>query len=313
MTHARVDDEFAPFVLAFDFGGTKIAIATATRDGEMLQRTDLSTVAYGDGKTALHQAILAGQALVRTTTTQTRGTLVCVGVATMGITLKDRVLMAPNVPGWAELRMEDSFQSAFPGIAIQIDNDVKAAALAELKKGALQDVDVGLFVNLGTGIALAYTLEGKVLQGAHGASGEIAYNLLTKFERAGARDNVAPLEEFAGGRSIGERASLHFGEKMSAGDLFRKAQFDMGAKRWVEETLQEIAFHLTNVMIAWDPGVVAFGGGLMGAGDLILPYLSGYSERFVPFPPQLKMAHFRRDAGLYGAIELALLGWRKHS
>ncbi|KUO95354.1 ROK family protein [Ferroacidibacillus organovorans] len=313
MGNARMDDEIARFVLAFDFGGTKIAIATATLDGELLHRTNLDTALCGDGKNVLQQAILAGQELVLKTAAPTRGSLVGVGVATMGITLKDRVLMAPNVPGWAELCMEEAFQNAFPGVAVQIDNDVKAAALAELKKGALQGVDFGLFVNLGTGIALAYTLDGKVLQGAHGASGEIAYNMLSKFEPSGARDDTAPLEEFAGGRSIGERASRHFGEKMSAGDLFRKAQTDDKAKSFVEETLQEIAFHLTNVMIAWDPSVVVFGGGLMGAGDLILPYLSGYTERFVPFPPELKLAHFRRDAGLYGAIELAFLGWRRQS
>ena len=59
-----------------------------------------------------------------------------------------------------------------------IDNDVNAAAAAELRWGALRGVDIGLYVNLGTGLAAALVVGGRVVPGAHGAAGEIGYLLV---------------------------------------------------------------------------------------------------------------------------------------
>jgi glucokinase len=296
----------ASFVLAFDFGGTKMAIATATLDGEIIGREELSTTEFHDGATALHKAILAGQALVKQTAMKQSGRLAGVGVATMGITLSDRVAMSPNVPGWEDLKIGSSMQDAFPGVPIHIDNDVKAAALAEVRKGALQGKDYGIYVNMGTGISIALTLGDRVLQGHNGASGEVAYLMRTKDECLGIRDGVAPFEEHSGGKAIGERASGHFGVTLTAKDLFAYAATDESVSRFIEETLEEIAFQLTNVIITWDPEIVVFGGGMAAGNQIFLPYIQKSVERFVPFPPLLALAHFDRDAGLYGAIELAL-------
>lgn len=308
MTSVILSDsrEIHDFVLAYDFGGTKIAIATAAADRSILFRDEISTIDCRNGKNALREAILAGQKLVNQTKSFYGGKLNRIGIATMGITRSDRVDMAPNVTGWSELRIEQTFCDAFLGISMRIDNDVKAAALAEVRQGALKDVDVGLYVNLGTGIAIAYILGGQVLHGRHGASGEIAYFMRSKNEERGIRDEVAPLEEWVGGKAIGEHASRHFGTTMTARELFQRARTDDLYRDYAESILQELAFHITNILIAWDPESVVFGGGLIGASDLIFSYLQGYVQKFVPFPPRMELAHFKRDAGLYGAIELAL-------
>lgn len=294
------------FVLAFDFGGTKMAIATASLKGDILMRCDLSTSECRTGDVALARAISAGKMLVENTCRQTNGRLIGVGVSTMGITREDRVDMAPNVPGWSGLRIPSAMRETFPGVPILIENDVKAAALAELRSGALRGTSSGLYVNLGTGIAVALTLRDQVVRGAHGAAGEIAYNLRHVREKRGARDEVAPFEEFAGGRAIGERASRRFGQQMTAADVFAMAHVNGDARAFIEETILEISFQLTNIVIAWDPEKVVFGGGLTGAADDILPVVEDAFARFVPFPPEVALAHYRRDSGLHGAIELAL-------
>ena len=56
---------------------------------------------------------------------------------------------------------------------------MKAAAAAELRWGALAGCDPGIYLNLGTGLAAAIVAGGTVISGAHGASGEIGYNLRT--------------------------------------------------------------------------------------------------------------------------------------
>ena len=297
------------FVLALDFGGTKFVVATALPSGTVLIRKEAKTREFSSGQEVLDAAIRLGTEIVEETIAVGHGTaLAGIGVSTMGITKRDKVLMAPNVQGWADLHIEETIEQAFPGIPILIYNDVKAAAFAEVKRGALQDSDFGLYVNLGTGIALAYTLNGKVLLGHNGASGEIAYNLRTAHESLGAADDVAPLEEFVGGRNIAKRMTRYFDHAVSAADLFRMSSSNERARTLTEEILREVSFQLTNTIIQWDPEIVVFGGGMIGAWDMIFPFLNNYLQKFVPFPPELSIAHFGSNPSLYGAIELGLQG-----
>jgi glucokinase len=294
------------FVLGIDLGGTKMALGTADTSGKLLQQQVLPTLAEQGADQAITRTIDAGRQLIERTMAEHGGQLGGVGVANMGITLEDRVLMAPNVPGWDRLALPSLMRQAFSIEKVCIENDVKAAATAELRWGALVGVDVGIYLNLGTGIATALIAHGRVSRGAHGAAGEIAYNLRQLHEELGVRHDRAPLEEFVGGRAIGERASLQFGEPLSAATIFQKAQSDPVARAFVEVTLTEIAFHVTNLAIALDPERIAVGGGLMHSKELILPHLTMQLERFVPFPPTLLEARFSGDAGLMGAVALAL-------
>jgi glucokinase len=295
------------FVLGIDFGGTKMALATADAGGAILQQEVLATLAEQGAEQAIARAIDTGRQLVDRTRAKGGGELIGVGVATMGITLEDRVYMAPNVPGWERLAIPRLLRQAFAIEAVRVENDVKAAAYAELRWGALAGADTGIFLNLGTGIAAALIMHGHVLRGAHGAAGEIAYNLRQLHEEVGARQNHAPLEEFAGGGAIGGRASFRFGTPLTTEDLFQRARSDVLARAFVEEILTEVAFHVTNLVIALDPERIVVGGGMMRSKDLILPRLAAHLERFVPFPPVLREAHFSRDAGLMGSVAVALL------
>ena len=300
-----VDD----FVLGIDLGGTKIALATADTNGTILYRQTIATLASQGAEQAIERTIASGRDLVEQTQRRWHGRLAGVGIATMGITLDDRVLMVPNVPGWDRLALPSQMQQAFVLDAIRIENDVKAAACAELRWGALAGVETGLYLNLGTGIAATLVVNGRILHGTHGAAGEIAYNLRHLHDEQGFSAGKAPLEEFVGGGAIRERVRLRFGAESTVEEIFRKATaapLDPEARAFVEATLTEIAFHLTNMTIALDPERVVIGGGLMRSKALILPRLAAHIRRFVPFPPQVEEAHFSHDAGIRGAIALAI-------
>jgi glucokinase len=293
-------------VLAFDFGGTKLAIAIADTERTLLERTELSTGAYPTGQAALDGVLDTALDMIHIQSNRGRR-LAGVGVSTMGITFPEHVAMAPNVPGWDSLRMESSIRDRLGDVPIAIENDVKAAAFAELRLGALQGTNQGLYFNFGTGIAMAYTLRNEVIHGHHGASGEIGYALRTKNGRTGFQDGHAPFEEFVGGGAIRTRATEHFGVPTTARDLFAMSQqHNAEAANFLNEILEEMAFQVTNVIIGWDPEKVVFGGGMMGSKEIILPWMHRYVTKFVPYPPILKVAHFDRDAGLYGAVELGI-------
>jgi glucokinase len=287
------------FVLAIDFGGTKIGVAPATPDGAIQASDRIDTLA----ERGAHQAVERGLAAARALSERAGGRCIAAGVVSPGIVLDDRVLLAPNVPGWGDLALPALLTEGLDVPHVEIGTDVKAAALAEARWGALRGADPGILLSLGTGIAAAVVIGGRVLSGAHGAAGEIGYSLRGARDRHGAADGRAPLEEVAGGRAIGERASALLGEPVAAARAF--AHPDARVRAIVAEGLDALAVQAANLAIAIDPVRIAVGGGLMASGDAILAAIAPRLAGAVPFPPELVPAHFVHDGALRGAVALA--------
>jgi glucokinase len=291
------------FVVAIDFGGTKVAVATAGTTGSILQQARIDTNASQGAQQILERTTDTAQALIERTLAEMGGHCVAVGVATPGIVHDHGVLLSPNIPGWEHVSLRETMRASLHIPTVVAENDVKAAALAEVLWGALEGADPGVFLSLGTGIAAAIVIGERVVTGAHGASGEIGYNLRSVLDTSGAAHERAPLEEAIGGRFIGERGSLLLGEPLSAAGVF--AHPDIRARFLVDEVLAELATHIANLAILIDPARIAVGGGLMSSGDVILRALAFRLGYAVPFPPEIVPARFLNDASLYGAIALA--------
>src|SRR6266498_2937590 len=268
-------------LLGFDFGGTKLALALAGADGRIEATRTLPTPTGQGAGTALARALETAHDFL----TAEHARACAVGVSTMGITHEDHVELAPNVPGWQQLRLPQRVRESFTPAPVAVGNDVKAAALAELTWGELRGVDSGIYVNLGTGVAATLVLSGRVVEGAHGAAGEIGYWLRSRTPVAGARDGHAPLEEYVGGGGTAARARAELGV---ARDLY-----------------DEIAVHVTNLAIAFDPQRVVLGGGYTRTREPLVTAVRERLRRYVPYPPELRLAHFGADAGIAGAIALA--------
>src|SRR4051794_29284248 len=123
------------FVLALDFGGTKLDVATAALDGELLATRRLPTDAPRGAAQALERAIACARELRDATAETTGGRCVAAGAASPGIVLEDRILLAPNVPGWTELALAGELRAGLELDAVVCATDVKAGALAETRWG----------------------------------------------------------------------------------------------------------------------------------------------------------------------------------
>jgi glucokinase len=287
-------------LLALDFGGTKIALAVADTTGRIEKRVDLPTRAGEGAERVLQRGLGAAKQLLA----EQGGALHSVGVSSMGITLEERVVLAPNVPGWDRLALPDALRRAFGAVPIRIENDVKAASFAELKWGALRGVDSGIYVNLGTGIAAALVVDGRIVRGAHGASGEIGFNPLSPSTREGVARGRAPLEESFGGRALEDRIRDTLG--MGIEDAFARYRTQGRVRRVLDEYFDTISFHLANLAIALDPSRIVLGAGLMRSAEIVLPALRDRILCFTPFPVEVQPARFLTDAALVGAVALAL-------
>jgi glucokinase len=303
MSSARHSDQGAGpavNVIGVDIGGTNIDLALADRAGTIRHRARIATLAEDGPRQALARiAAVAGRLAQRATAPVVAYAAVCPGVVR-----PDRILMAPNLPGWENLALAEHLEAALGVARVEVSNDVRAGALAELRHGALRGVDPGVYVSLGTGIAAALTVGHQVVAGAHGASGEIAYLVPTGEPSSLVSSPEAPLENIVGGKALGRRASAVLGEPLGALELFTRT--DPAARQLIDRALDVLADALANIAVFIDPERVVVGGGMMASAKVILPALAERLKQVVPFAPDLTAARFTVDASLHGAIALAL-------
>ncbi len=294
-----------PFtVIGIDFGGTKTELALADAHGTLLARVRLDTLAERGPDQILARAAEAAQRLAREADERFAAPVAAHAAVAPGIVQPDRILLTPNLPGWEQLALSARLAEELGTPEVAVANDVRAGALAELRFGALRDADPGLYISLGTGIAAALTVGGRVLAGAHQAAGEIAYINPGDAPVDAVGAGHAPLEELVGGKSLGQRAEELLGAPTAAADLFRST--DPATRGLAEHALTVLAVTLANLSVFADPARIVIGGGMMAAADVILPALERLLAGATPFPAQLRAARFRKDASLHGAVTLAL-------
>jgi glucokinase len=295
-------------VIGIDIGGTNIDVALADASGAIRQRTRMATQADRGPQQALERIARLVDELSRWSTAIDGVPVVAHAAVCPGVVQAECILMAPNLPGWETLALARRLSRDLHVTRVAVWNDVRAGALAELRYGALRGVDPALYVSLGTGIAAALVVDGRVLAGFHHAAGEIAYLVPVGAPPEHLGDHVgdtdATLEDFVGGKALGERASALLGGRVSASELF--ARTDSAARDLVGHSMDVLATAIANIAVLVDPERVVVGGGMMASADVILPVLADRLKRVVPFAPEVVAAHFTEDASLHGAIALAL-------
>lgn len=286
-------------MLGLDFGGTKIAAAVADLEGRRLSETVLPTRPERGARWNLEQGVAQAQELAARVSGELRAVCAC----TFGIPSADGVELAPAIDGWGDLPLGRVLRGAFDGAEVRLATDVKAAAEAEARFGALCGVDPAVYLNLGTGLAAALVHRGEVVGGAHGAAGEIGYSLRRPSDvgRAGA----SILEDAVSGMALAALAGARTGEPRTAADVFRGVAADGRLARLVDEFVAELGFHLVNLAVAIDPELIAVGGGIVRSWDAIEAPLRAALDAHVPYPPDLVVGAFPYDAPLVGALALA--------
>lgn len=293
------------FVLGIDFGGTKVALATADSSGQILAQRRLATHAEEGASEVMRRTLSEARSLLAETGAN-GARLLAAAAVTPGVVVGDSIELSPNLPGEEKLALRVLLEEALQ-VDIGVANDVKAAGEAETRWGSLVGADPALFLNLGTGLSAALIVGGQVVLGARGAAGEVAYTLHNTFDDlVGQAEPRAPLEDLIGGRALGQRATRLMGREMDAAELFATAASDPRARMLLDEALGELALHLANWSVLLDPERVAIGGGLMHSAELILGVLRFKLEHLVPYPPEIAAARFVQDGALQGAIALAV-------
>src|SRR5215212_11304582 len=181
--------------IGVDVGGTKIAAAVVSPDGEILNEVRYPTLAVPPDRLA--DTISRSISEVRAGF-EVGG--VCVAVPGLILAAENKVVFAPNLHEIENIRLAEEMGGR-TGLRVTVENDANAAAWGEFRYGAGKDVDHQVFITLGTGVGGGVITHGMLLKGAQGAGGELGHVTL---DPTGPRGG--DLEALASGTAIRRRA-----------------------------------------------------------------------------------------------------------
>ncbi|MFF6811181.1 ROK family protein [Streptomyces sp. NPDC012403] len=297
-------------VIALDVGGTGMKAALIGADGELLHRARRST-GRERGPDAVVTDILDFAADLRAHGVRRYGEAAsAAGVAVPGIVdeAEGVAVYAANL-GWRDVPLRALLTERIGGVPVALGHDVRTGGLAEGRIGAGRGADRFLFVALGTGIAGAIGVDGRVEAGAHGFAGEIGHIVVRPQGTPCPCGQRGCLERFASAAAVSEAWAAACGDPgADAADCAKAVESgDARARRVWQEAVDALADGLVTALTLLDPRTLIVGGGLAEAGETLFTPLREAVRRRVTFQklPSLVPAALGDTAGCLGAGLLA--------
>lgn len=294
-------------VLGIDIGGTKMAAALVSADGEILTKDRIATPA-GDAD----QVFAAlGELIARV---QGDAQPVAVGIGSAGPLDQRHGLVSPvNIFGWRNFPLVDRVRALVGDVPVTLGVDGHCFALGEFWTGAGRNADTLLGIVVSTGVGAGLVVDGKPMLGQSGNAAHLGHVVVDLDGEPCACGSYGCVETYASGPRMVARAKRRgwrTGENVdaavlsadaAAGDAIAVAVFDDGA--------QALAAGIVATAVTVDLTTVVIGGGVAKAGPVLFDPVQRWVKRLaqLPFVTDLTVEPAQLDnAGLIGA---ARLGW----
>lgn len=288
--------------LVIDVGGTNLKYATLAEDSTIVDKGEIETP-----KTNLEDFVTAIEGIFKQSKTALSGIALSVpGVidSTQGYMYNGGALSHYLY----QINLADILK-AKTGLNVSLENDGKCAALAELWKGALKGVNIGMVLTVGTGIGGGLVVGKQLIRGAHFAAGEVSSLPVTLQPindpfRVWAQINGTPALLKAYQAAKGLSAPI-------TGRTFFEAydQGDKDAHTCLQDFAQSFALAIFSLQSVLDGEVYAIGGGISAQASFIQAVnqqLDTFYEKVVPnlpiHKPKVVACTFNNDANLIGAL-----------
>ena len=242
-----------------------------------------------------------------------------VGISVAGIVdaSQSRVIFAPHLK-WENLNIGELIAKSFPDVGIiAVENDAKAAALAELWFGR-QNINLSnfVFLSVGRGIGTGIVIDRRILNGESHLAGEFGHMVLVDGGERCACGNFGCWEAYASDRATVARfaAAKHLGAddaaRLTIDDVIVAAKAnDPVAIAELKTSGRYLGIGIANVIKAVDPGAIIIGGHITRVWDLVAAEIMEASRKHSFFTeregiPILPTSLVRRPS-LLGAAALA--------
>ena len=312
-------------VIALDLGGTKLAAALFSNNGDILSKTN--------GQLDKRQGTEVGKFISQQVNEilDKAGTMnekvFAIGICVPGIAhAKTGKVWAPNIPGWGDYPLLEDLQQSVKDkkIKIKIDSDRACYILGEVWKGNAHGCRDAIFLSVGTGIGAGILINNEVLRGSHDIAGAIGWMALDR----PFKEKYKPCGDFeynASGEGILKTAKemLTYArynksalkkintDQLSAKDIFDAYENgDELSKNVLHNAIECWGMAVANLVSLFNPEKIIFGGGVFGPALKFLDEIYSEAKKWAqPISIQqvkLQGSALGNDAGLYGAGWLAL-------
>jgi fructokinase len=288
---------------AIEAGGTKFVCGIGDESGRILREERFPTQDAASTLARMHQFLRRGS--------EEFGALSGIGVGSFGPVQLDRrsahygyITRTPK-PGWSGTDIIGALAREF-SCTVGFDTDVNAAALAEHRWGAAQNVQNLVYVTVGTGIGGGALVNGKPIHGV--MHPEIGHLYPRRHPRDAGFPGICPfhqdcMEGVASGPAIQARSGATL------------ADLDAAHVQWEIEAdyLGQLCAQLVLIL---SPQRIVMGGGVMNQARLLGPirqrmrhWLGGYIDRNEVLSDDsnyIVTPGLGNQAGVLGALALAI-------
>jgi glucokinase len=308
-------------VIGMDLGGTKLAAALFSEEGEIILRTEVLL----EGKEGSEVGALLIRTLLELLTyaSERDQSIRSVGICVPGISNQQkRTVWAPNIPGWKAYPLHREIIEALdePDIPIAIESDRNCYILGEMWKGNARACNNAIFIAVGTGIGIGIVSDGHIINGMSGIAGAIGWMALDR-PYSKEYESCGQFEYYASGTGIarcaeqrlaqGAKSEFLKGAPITAREVFEAyAQQDRVAVDVLDHSIEYWGMAVANLVSLLNPEKIIFGGGVFGPALMFLDRI--YEEACKWAQPvsiqevKLEASALKGDTGLYGAGYLAL-------
>ena len=309
------------YAFGIDLGGTTAKIGLFTTSGALLEKWEVPTDTSNAGEHILENlaaAILGKMKEQSIDPEQVEG----VGIGVPGPVQNASVvpIVCANLGGWGEQNVSARLSGLLDGLKVLVGNDANVAALGEIWMGAAKGCSSAVMVTLGTGVGGGVIVNNHVIDGTHGAGGEIGHITVNRHETAVCGcGKKGCLEQYSSATGVvrcmkklldenPDTPCVLRGTDFLAKDVFDAARSgDALAAREVDEMADTLGMALASIAATVDPEAFLVGGGVSRAGEVLFAPLTRhfkeYAFRSCRETP-IKQASLCNDAGIYGAVRL---------
>jgi glucokinase len=309
---------------SIDLGGTKIAGALATDEGQVLAEHMIPTHSHQGPAAVLARVAELFDALAA----EAGQRPAALGMGVPGLADLDAgvVKFLPNLPTqWRDVPAR-SYLAPRIGCPVYLLNDVRMATLGELVFGHGRSEGNLAFFALGTGIGGGFAVDGRLHLGPMGASAEFGHMTVVPDGPQCSCGSRGCLETYAGGPAIaaqgvrlllaGQTTRLH---ELVEGDPGRvtpremaqaAAEGDEAVRAVLVRAAEYLGIGVANVILVLHPQLVVLGGSVAEIGPLLFDTVRAtVKQRVGMFPPdhiRIERSLLGSKAGLWGGVALAM-------
>jgi glucokinase len=278
--------------IGLDIGGTKLMVAAADTNGQLLRRVRASTPLELDAGLARLEVMVAEVAESQP--------IAAIGAAIGGpLDVLQGVVSPLHQPQWRDVPLRALMERRW-GCPFFVDVDTNVAALGEYALGGAPVAHL-LYLTLSTGMGGGFVVDGRIYRGAQAGHPEVGHQSINF--RCAHPERVAC--------ECGAPDCL---EALVSGNAIRRI-YGMPAEELPAETWAEVAYNLgqglRNLATIYLPDTIVLGGGVaIGGGEVLLEQARAVMVshlRLVP-APTLRLSRLGYDTALLGAVELARSG-----